>query len=149
MPASRIKLVDVKVTLRSDKCESEVTLSRMGVERKGEERGTIGREIDQLKHIANATIEAITQFYQGLFLVVTDVREFPIADGKVIVVVITITFSESDVDLQIAGSSLVKVSTHRACAEATLDAVNRILLDYEPDVRIENRFQMKDRSAED
>ena len=138
MTKDRTKLEDIRLHVGMRGAEAEVVLSRMGVQITGEEKSAGGREIDVLRCVANATSKAIAQFYHDLILIVDDVKEFPIADKKVIVVVVTVTFPDRDMDLTSAGSSLVKVGPHRACAEATLDAVNRLISKYEVDVNLED-----------
>ncbi|MFQ6093729.1 MAG: hypothetical protein ACE5OR_13830 [bacterium] len=119
------------------KCEAEVSLTISGVERKGKSEGVAAKEVDELRVVADATKKAVDQFYHELNWVINDVIIHTVshdsaAQQKVVTTLVTLP----EFNRPSAGCSVVKASQYRAAAEATLDAVNRILSKYEPDMSL-------------
>ncbi len=126
---SRLKFSDVAISLNGSRTEATVRLAKDGAIYSGTSNGTSAAS-SQLKLIASATIKAIEEF--GVFegnILLEDVNEFSVGGKRVAVVVLSMVSERGEDPL--CGSAIIRQDTWRGVVNATLDAVNRRLCQYQ------------------
>ena len=126
---SRIVIEAVHSEIRANKTCVEVLLNINEVQKKGRAEGA-DHEQDRLTSMA--TLDAVHQAFHELEFNVDGVRKINIDSHQIVVVLLSgkLKHEQYDMAWKMAGCALVRGALPQAVANATMDALNRVLEKY-------------------
>lgn len=124
-PELRVRLVSVGLQVNGHLGRAQVELSRQGLESQGSVRGN-GAGDAWMRLVASAALEAAARFLPvNATLGLVGVLAMRQAGHEVILV--TADFCADGEAMELVGAALVRSNSQRAVAQATLNALNRII----------------------
>ena len=123
---SRIVIEEVHSEVKANKTSVEVLLNINEVQKKGCAEGA-DHEQDRLTSIA--TLDAVHQAFQEHEFNVDGVRTVNIESHQIVVVLLSgkLKHEQYDMEWKMAGCALVRGALPQAVANATMNAINRVL----------------------
>jgi hypothetical protein len=122
---SRIVLEDIQTSGDTAQFQAEITLRYQDKIARSKLEGRATKSIDL---IAQATLDAIQQYFEGYEFKVQNVNIMKVNSHEIVIVLVNIKQTELRTEgFEQAGIAIGKEDLHLAIARATLNALNRII----------------------